>query len=301
MAKPRRASEKDVKKAKAAPKKAAPAPAKSATKKVAKVPSKKPPARPSKPPARASTPPKAKPSAPPKAKPSSPPKAAAKPSSPPKAPARQSTPPKAAAPAPKPSIPVKPPARASVPPLNPKVIESKPPPRRAESVRPSEIPDEPSGRAAALIRSPELENPIYIDARQRELEGMAVSAHPSALLTPKQVEELHKKLLVERARVLAGQERHLQEALEDPGVLPDETDMAQRSTEQAYLIRFADKERKLLNEIEHALDKMKVGEYGVCEGTDEAIGFKRLELRPWTRYSVAFKEQMERERSQHRR
>ena len=39
----------------------------------------------------------------------------------------------------------------------------------------------------------------------------------------------------------------------------------------------------------------------MCEGTDTPIGFKRLELRPWTRYSVAYKEQLERERSQHRR
>ncbi|MBZ0117584.1 MAG: TraR/DksA C4-type zinc finger protein, partial [Sandaracinaceae bacterium] len=143
--------------------------------------------------------------------------------------------------------------------------------------------------------------PTHVDARQRELEVMTVSAHPDAQLTVPQLEDLRAKLLAERARVLAGQERHLQEALEDPGVLPDETDMAQRSTEQAYLIRFADKERKLLNEIDHALDKMRSAEYGVCEGTDEAIGYKRLELRPWTRYSVAYKEQMERERNQHRR
>ena len=101
--------------------------------------------------------------------------------------------------------------------------------------------------------------------------------------------------------MIVGFDRHLSEALGEAQVMPDETDMAQRSTEQAYLIRFADKERKLLSEIEHALEKMKSGEYGVCEGTEEPIGFKRLELRPWTRYSVGYKEQMERERSQHRR
>ncbi len=128
-----------------------------------------------------------------------------------------------------------------------------------------------------------------------------VSAHPEAQLRQHQVDALYEKLVAERERVLAGHDRHLSEALADSTVMPDETDMAQRSTEQAYLIRFADKERKLLTEIEHALDKMRSGEYGVCEGTDEPIGYKRLELRPWTRYSVGYKEQMERERSQHRR
>ena len=105
----------------------------------------------------------------------------------------------------------------------------------------------------------------------------------------------------ERARKKLELERHMREALGEAGVMPDETDMAQRHTEQAYLIRFADKERKLLNEIERALAKLRTVDYGVCEGTEEPIGFKRLELRPWTRYSVAYKEQIERDRSQHRR
>jgi DnaK suppressor protein len=126
-------------------------------------------------------------------------------------------------------------------------------------------------------------------------------AHPDAGLTVKEMKLLYGKLVEERVRKVAELERHMQEALGETSVMPDETDMAQRSTEQAYLIRFADKERKLLNEIDRALDKLKLGEYGVCEGTEEPIGFKRLELRPWTRYSVAYKEQIERERSQHRR
>ncbi len=134
-----------------------------------------------------------------------------------------------------------------------------------------------------------------------DLAGVKISAHPDSQLTQRQVELLYQKLMTERERVIVGFDRHLQEALGEAGVMPDETDMAQRSTEQAYLIRFADKERKLLHEIERALEKMRSGEYGVCEGTDEPIGYKRLELRPWTRYSVAYKEQIERERSQHRR
>ncbi|MBX3250348.1 MAG: TraR/DksA family transcriptional regulator [Myxococcales bacterium] len=73
------------------------------------------------------------------------------------------------------------------------------------------------------------------------------------------------------------------------------------TTEQAYLMRFADKERKLLGEIANAIEKLETGEYGLCEGTGEPIAFKRLELRPWTRYSVEYKEQMEREKKQHQR
>ncbi|MEQ9645439.1 MAG: TraR/DksA C4-type zinc finger protein [Sandaracinaceae bacterium] len=140
-----------------------------------------------------------------------------------------------------------------------------------------------------------------MDAATRRLAEMKVSAHPDAGLTNRQITQLHGTLVKERARKVLELERHMQEALGETAVMPDETDMAQRSTEQAYLIRFADKERKLLNEIDRALEKLRVGDYGVCEGTEEPIGFKRLELRPWTRYSVSYKEQIERERSQHRR
>ncbi len=126
-------------------------------------------------------------------------------------------------------------------------------------------------------------------------------ADPDAKLTKPQLKKLHQKLLEEKRRVMEGMERHMQEATTDSDTLTDELDQAQRHTEQAYLIRFAGKERKLLIEIDHALEKMSTGEYGVCEGTGEPIGLKRLELRPWTRFSVAYKEQLERERAQHRR
>ncbi len=126
-------------------------------------------------------------------------------------------------------------------------------------------------------------------------------AHEDAKVTKAQIKLLYAKLVEERDRVTSGLDRHLSEATVGTEVLTEEVDIAQRSTEQAYLIRFADKERKLLLEIENALVKLKEGEYGVCEGTGEPIAYKRLELRPWTRYSVAYKEQLERERAQHRR
>lgn len=126
-------------------------------------------------------------------------------------------------------------------------------------------------------------------------------ADPDSKLTKKQLQTLHEKLLEAKARVTEGMESHLSDAITDIDPLADEIDIAQRHSEQAYLMRFADKERKLLREILHALEKMGSGEYGVCEGTGEPIAYKRLELRPWTRYSVAYKEELERERNQYAR
>ncbi len=126
-------------------------------------------------------------------------------------------------------------------------------------------------------------------------------AHEDAELSKKDLTGLYEALLEKRTSVLKGLGEHLNDAISNVDPLSDEMDVAQRHTEQAYLMRFADKERKLLGEITNALEKMRDGEYGVCEGTGEPIATRRLELRPWTRYSVEYKEQVERERKQRQR
>jgi len=78
--------------------------------------------------------------------------------------------------------------------------------------------------------------------------------------------------------------------------LTEEIDQANHATEEAFNMRLLDKEVKLLREIEDALRKFDDGTYGICEGTEEQIERRRLEARPWTRYSVAYKEQLEREK-----
>ncbi len=96
--------------------------------------------------------------------------------------------------------------------------------------------------------------------------------------------------------------QHLKEAVGDAETPADEVDLAAKLSDQAFLMRLADKERKLLNLIDRALHKFDTGEYGYCEGTGEQIGRKRLALRPWTRYSVVHKELLERQRGRrHRR
>jgi len=132
-------------------------------------------------------------------------------------------------------------------------------------------------------------------------DASVIRAHTDAKLSKQELNALYSKLVEEKSRVLGNFENRVDNALAEEDVLADEIDIAQRSTDQAWLFRMADKDRKLLIEIEAALEKMHTGEYGVCEGTDEPIGFKRLELRPWTRYSVGYKEMLEREKAQQAR
>lgn len=174
---------------------------------------------------------------------------------------------------------------------------SEPPPKKVEvkgkpATKPASEPTRPAAKDAKdAARSLAKPNP---DAGQ-------VRGHPDAKLTKTEISALFQKLVEEKDRVLSNFERHVDAALADEDILADEIDLAQRSTDQAWLFRMADKDRKLLIEIDLALEKMRSGEYGLCEGTDEPIGFKRLELRPWTRYSVAYKEMLEHEKAQQAR
>ena len=123
-------------------------------------------------------------------------------------------------------------------------------------------------------------------------------AHPDSELTADQLDGLHESLLRERDRIMGGMQRHVSEATREVDVRGDEADKAIHAAEQATLFHLADKERKLLREIMAALHRMQSGEYGLCEGTGEPIEFKRLQARPWTRYSIGYKEAVERARKE---
>jgi len=130
------------------------------------------------------------------------------------------------------------------------------------------------------------------------MKRKSVAAHEHASgLTAREVAALRARLEQEIEGLRPRLAKHLDEATTDSSLtLADEMDQASRHTEQAYLLRLADKERKLVTELEHALTKFAKGTYGVCEGTGEPIGLRRLEARPWARHSIQFKEQLERER-----
>ena len=185
------------------------------------------------------------------------------------------------------------PASRSEPPKAPKPAAA--PVAKAPAPAPAPAPV----RAAAVAKDAAKEAARSLAKPNPELGQ--VRAHPDAKLTKTEIGSLFQKLIDEKDRVLGNFERHVDDALADEDIIADEIDIAQRSTAQEWLFRMADKDRKLLIEIDAALEKMKTGEYGLCEGTDEPIGFKRLELRPWTRYSVAYKEMLEREKAQQAR
>lgn len=116
-------------------------------------------------------------------------------------------------------------------------------------------------------------------------------------LTPEEIEHFKARLIEERESIKDRLSKRIT-GMQDDDRPADELDQAGKLSDQAFMLRLADKERKLLNQIELALRKIDTEDYGFCEGTGEPINRKRLELRPWTRYSIEYKEELERRKKQ---
>jgi DnaK suppressor protein len=52
----------------------------------------------------------------------------------------------------------------------------------------------------------------------------------------------------------------------------------------------AARDRRLLDEVNRAIDKFHTGTYGFCEGTGEPIALPRLHARPWARYGAGYRD-----------
>jgi RNA polymerase-binding protein DksA len=70
-------------------------------------------------------------------------------------------------------------------------------------------------------------------------------------------------------------------------------DLGTDNYEQEFALGLMDSERKLLREIDDALERIEQGTYGICEGTGKQIPKARLEAQPWARYCVEYARIME--------
>ncbi len=114
-------------------------------------------------------------------------------------------------------------------------------------------------------------------------------------LTEEQLQELRQLLLDKRQELTKSIALLRSRDIEvNPDDNIEEMDQAANSQLQAVQLRVLDKECKLLREVNRALEKFDTDEYGICEGTEEPIGYPRLKARPWARYSIGYAEEKER-------
>ena len=70
-------------------------------------------------------------------------------------------------------------------------------------------------------------------------------------------------------------------------------DIGTDNYEQEFALDLMDSERRILHEIDDALQRVEEGVYGICEGTGQPIPKARLEAQPWARYCVEYARMVE--------
>jgi DnaK suppressor protein len=110
--------------------------------------------------------------------------------------------------------------------------------------------------------------------------------------------EHYRGILLEEMRsLLEDAEKTVSEMTADTTNFPDPTDRATQESDRTFELRIRDRERKLLNKIREALERIDSGTFGICEMCGEEIGEARLKVRPVTTLCIDCKiEQEKKER-----
>jgi DnaK suppressor protein len=152
----------------------------------------------------------------------------------------------------------------------------------------------------------EMNEPTNARKRATDLPGAAATVAPKPpakpgapvpepeTLTEAQVAELRGMLERRRAELVASIDDRRGEERDAGREVGDEMDEANTEGASAMVSKLLERDVQLLREIDRALAKIAEGEYGVCEGTGEPIGYSRLKLRPWARFGVEYQEELER-------
>ncbi|MBA7477674.1 RNA polymerase-binding transcription factor DksA [subsurface metagenome] len=121
-------------------------------------------------------------------------------------------------------------------------------------------------------------------------------------LTAANIERFKLMLLEKRRQILINVNEIEDEALKkshldatgDLSSMPIHmADLGTDNYEQEFALGLMDSERKLLQEIDEALQRIEKGAYGICEGTGKPIAKARLEAKPWARYCVEYARMLE--------
>jgi DnaK suppressor protein len=102
-------------------------------------------------------------------------------------------------------------------------------------------------------------------------------------LTPESRDALRRVLMAKRADIRHRLALHDDEALEGAVDSPELEDIAEGVIEDWDRRRLAEHDRRLLDEVEHALAKFDAGTYGVSEASGRPIPLQRLRALPWAR------------------
>ena len=112
-------------------------------------------------------------------------------------------------------------------------------------------------------------------------------------MNAKMKEYFRQKLLSWKKELLKESSQTLNNLQNENEAKPDITDRASEEIDRSFELRTRDRERKLINKIDSALQRIEDGSYGYCDETGDPISIKRLEARPVATLSLEAQEMHE--------
>lgn len=156
--------------------------------------------------------------------------------------------------------------------------------------------------AAVVAKAAGPENAKTVEAKLTRLLRLSDEAEAekiiSALkghgLTKTQVVALVEAIRREEQEIIYGDKVIRGELQTNQEDLMDEADLASSDIDQGMKMRMANRENFKVKRLHRALDKIKDGSYGECDGCGSDIGFARLSARTIAELCIACKEDEER-------
>ncbi len=112
-------------------------------------------------------------------------------------------------------------------------------------------------------------------------------------MNAKMKEYFRQKLINWKNELLKESSQTLSNLQNENEAKPDITDRASEEIDRSFELRTRDRERKLINKIDAALQRIEDGSYGYCDETGDPISIKRLEARPVATLSLEAQEMHE--------
>lgn len=135
---------------------------------------------------------------------------------------------------------------------------------------------------------------------QKAQEKALLAQPESDYMNDNQLAFFRQRLLAEREELTA----HLNEvkaSIASHERDSDEADQASFEEELRLALRQADRESRLITNIDAALKRIESGDYGYCEETGEPIGIARLLFRPTAKLCIEAKERQEQKEHHYRK
>src|SRR5271157_3479678 len=110
----------------------------------------------------------------------------------------------------------------------------------------------------------------------------------------KKVESYRKRLLTKQEELLRMVTKSEQDGREaDEEATQDIADKAANSYTKEFLFHQSDDNRRILQLVNEALERIEASSYGLCVACQEEVQAKRLEAVPWARHCIECQEKQE--------